>query len=231
MIQQLPDKHQLRISTAAFDTNQLDVLCDLLEISDFPFPDDFSIKENQVNHKRLRQIINERSQLEVAINKEDFEEIDEFINRNENLKFVYNIDNSSVLTQAVILKKFSVFYYLKSLGFQGENCKDVLNLLDEEDKAQAIKQATEQRKTNIEKSLLDFHKSVLHLSARSLIHNRKISKQNEAENRSKIRNWLKDIQKIAPEMLDVAASCEYLKIIFDFESHSVSFYLYAKLRN
>jgi len=225
LIQQLPVEHQIKISTTAYDDNQLDVLGDLLEFSDFPFPEDFSTKESQVNHERLCEIIAERIQLEGAILGEDFEEIDKFI-ENQNLKFVYNIDNDSLLTQAVILEKFGVFYYLKSLGFQGENCENVLKNLNDDDKKKAIEQATKQKRTNIKMSLKDCHKSVWHLSARSSIHNRKISKEMEAEYREKIRNWLKDIQKIAPEMLDVAASCEDLKIIFDFESLSVSI-LYA----
>jgi len=224
LIQQLPFQHQIRISTAAFETNQLDVLCDLLEISDFPFPKDFSMIEKQVNNKRLHQILNKKMKLKTAIKEEDFDKIDEFIKNNQNLKFIYNTDNNSALTEAVRVKKFSVFYYLKSLGFQGESCENVLEELDDEDKRQAVKQAAEQRRTNISKSLQDVHKSVLHLSARSLIHNRKIRKEQEIEYRRKIRSWLKDIQKIAPEMLDVAASCEDLKIIYDFESQYVSLY-------
>jgi len=221
LIQELPVQHQIRISTAAFDTNQLDVLCDLLEISDFPFPENFTITKSEVIEK-LSKLTLERLEFKAAIEKEGFHKIDEFISSNQNLKFIYNIDNNSALTEAVKARKFGVFYYLKSLGFQGENCQDILDNLNEEERKQAVKLATEQRKINVKISLQNYHKAVLQLSARSLIHNRKISKDQEAECRGRIKNWLKDIQKIAPEMLDVAASCEHLKIIFDFESNSVS---------
>ena len=221
LIQQLPVEHQIRISTAAYDTDQLNVLCELLEISDFPFPGNFSFSKSKINENLLK-ITEERMEFKSAIEREDFGKIDNFINNNQNLKFVFNIDNNSALTQTIIMQKFGVFYYLKSLGFQGERCQDVLDKLDQEDKKQAVTQATEQRNANIDKCLRDFHKSVLHLSARSLIHNRKISKELETEYRKKIRSWLKDIQKIAPEMVDVVASCEGLKIIYDFESTSVS---------
>lgn len=55
LIQQLLFEHQVRISTAAFDPNQLDVLCDLLEIADFPFPKDFNADDIQ-NHEKLQKI-------------------------------------------------------------------------------------------------------------------------------------------------------------------------------
>jgi len=224
LIQQLPFDHQVRISTSAFETNQLDVLCDLLDISDFPFPEYFTITKSRIDDK-LSKITEERMELKPAIEREDYEKIDSFIERNLNNNKIYNINNNSALTEAVKARKFGVFYYLKSLGFQGESCQDVINDLGDEEKKQAINQATRQKKSKTEKILQSFHKSVLHLSARSLIHNRKISKEQEIEYRSKIRSWFKDIQKIAPEMLEVAASCEHLKVIFDFESNSVSFCL------
>jgi len=231
LIQQLPFDHQIKISTAAFETNQLDVLCDLLEIADFPFPKDFEFDDEQ-EHDRLRKITLQRMAFTIAIKRENFDKINQFIDDNLNLKNAFSIDNETALTQAIDLKKFGVFYYLKSLGFQGKDCQDILNGLDKDEKMKATQQAVKQRRTNVKLALVNVHNSVLLLSTRSLIHNRKISKEQEAEYRKKIMNWFQDIHKIAPEMLDVAASCEYLKIIFDFESDTVSFVIFiSKLVN
>jgi len=227
LIQQLPVEHQIRISTAAYDTSQHDVLCDLLDIADFPFPENFTFSKSK-NDEKLLKITEDRMEFKAAIEREDYEKIDGFVERNLNNKYIYSINNNSALTEAVDARQYGVFYYLKSLGFQGETCQDILDELNQEERKQAVNKATEQIGTNIDKSLRDFHKSVLHLSARSLIHNRKISKEKQVEYRRKIRSWLKDIQKIAPEMLDVAASCEDLKIIYDFESDSVSLFLRIK---
>jgi len=222
LIQELAFDHQIRISTAAFETNQLDVFCDLLEIADFPFPEDYEFEDEQ-EHDRLRKITAQRMAFTNAIKRENFKKIDQFIDNNLSLKYGYSIDNETAMEQAINLRKFGVFYYLKSLGFQGEDCEEIFNGLDKNEKMKATQHAVKQRKRNVKLALVNVHNSVLLLATRSLIHNRKISKEQEAEYRQKIINWLQDIHKVAPEMLDVAASCEYLKIIFDFESDTVSY--------
>jgi len=221
LIQQLPFNHQVKISTAAFETDQLDALCDLLKIADYPFPKDYEFDDEQ-KHERLRKITVQRMTFTNAIKREIIEKIDKFIDDNLNLKYAYSIDNETALAQAINSRKFGVFYYLKSLGFQSEDCEEILNGLNKDEKKKATQQAVQQRKTNVNSALVNVHKSVLILTTRSLIHNRKISKELEAEFRQKIMNWFQDIHKIAPETLDVAASCEHLKIIFDFESDMVS---------
>jgi len=222
LIQQLPLEHQVKISTAAFETDQLDVLCDLLEIADFPFPEDYEFDDDQ-QHERLREIVLHRMAFTNAIKRENFEKIDKLIDSNLSMKYAYNIDNETALTQAINLKKFGVFYYLKSIGYQGEDCEDILSTLDKDEKKKATKQAVEQRKKNVKLALVNVHKSVLLLATKCLIHNRKVTKEREADYRQKIMKWLQDIYNIAPEMLDVAATCEKLKIVFDFESDSVGF--------
>lgn len=119
LIQKLPFDHQVQVSTAAFNSNQFNVLCDLLDIADFPFPKDFNV--DSVNHDDLRLIIKDRVDFYNAMQVEDFEGIDKFIESHQSLKFVYNPSNNLVLTEAVNSKKFKVFYYLKSLGFEGKN--------------------------------------------------------------------------------------------------------------
>ncbi|KAL7011663.1 hypothetical protein ACKWTF_014379 [Chironomus riparius] len=54
LIQQLPFKHRIRISTVALESSQHDVLCGLLEISDFPFPENFQVES--IEHVKLIKI-------------------------------------------------------------------------------------------------------------------------------------------------------------------------------
>jgi len=221
LIQPLPLEHQIKISTSAFETNQLDVLCDLLDIVDYPFPDNF--KPELIEHERLRKITTERNDFKAAIETENFEKIDEFIKNNSNLKFIHMSSNKSALTEAINVKKFGVFYYLKSLNFKGEKCDDILEKLSKEEKEQAVKLATDRRKENVTKSEDVAQKSVMMLSMRSSVHNSRTEKIQQSKYRDKIMKWFTDIYKVAPELIDVAASCNNLKIIFDFESDSVSF--------
>ena len=221
LIQQLQFKHQIRISSTAFESNQIDVMCDMLELSDFPFPQIIEI--TSVKHERLRKIGESRIKLHVAIATENFEEISNFIDNNLSLRVVYDPTNKSALKQAADSKKFNVYYHLKSIGFQATEFDDLEEILDPEDLKDATKFKIQQRRKNINEALRDGHNSVMILSTKSFIHNRKISNEQEVEYRMKIRKWYEDINKIefGCELLNVAASCENLKIIFDFESNSV----------
>ena len=221
LIQQLPLDHQVKISTAAFKTNQLDGLCDLLDIADYPFPDNF--EPETIEHARLHKITAERNDFKAAIEAKDFDKIDEFIKNNSNLKFIHMSSNNSALTEAINLRKFGVFYYLKSLNFKGEKCDDILLKLSKEEKEEAVKLATDRRKENVTKSEDVAPKSVMLLSMRSSVHNSRTEKIQASKYREKIMSLFIDIHKVAPELIDVAASCNNLKIIFDFESDSVSF--------
>ncbi|KAL7042791.1 hypothetical protein ACKWTF_001281 [Chironomus riparius] len=212
LIKQLPFQHQVRISEAALETNQMDILCDLLEISDFPFP---------TVHSRFCEIISTRIKLKNAIEEENFSIIDEIVNNNLNLKFNYCPDNKSALTLAKELKKSKVFFHLKSKGFEGETCEDIYIDLCKTDVTKTLKQAAEQRTINVKESIPNTHSSIMILSAKSKIHNSRIENHQEVEYRQKIIKWFEDIYKISPELLDVAASCEFLKIIFDFETVTV----------
>lgn len=216
LIQQLPFKHQVKISTTAFDSNQIDILCDLLEFSDFPFPQDF--KEDSDN-QRLQSLITDRIDLKDAIKCENFLVIINFINHYPNLKIIYNHSNKSALSEAIDAKKFKVYFYLKSLGFYATEFNSHEDVLNGEDLKIANKHVNEQKKAKVNEILSDMNNSVALLSARSFINNRKINKHQEAECRVKIKKWFEDINKIkfGSEMLDIAASCESLRIIFDFE--------------
>ncbi|XP_070491153.1 uncharacterized protein [Chironomus tepperi] len=218
LIQQLPFKHQEKISTSAFQLNQLDILCDLLEYSDFPFPESF--KSDSSDNQRLQRIITDRIGLMDAIKSENFLVIINYINNNPNLKIIYNHTNKSALSEAIDAKKIKVYFYLKSLGFYATEFNTHEDVLSDEDLKIANKHVNEQKKAKINEMLGDVNNSVAVLSARSFINNRKINKQQEGEYREKMMKWFEDINKIkfGIEMLDIAASCESLRIIFDFES-------------
>ncbi|XP_070504727.1 uncharacterized protein [Chironomus tepperi] len=220
LIQQLPFKHQVKISTISLDTEQLDVLCDLLEISDFPFPSNFNT--NQIEYERLNQIVQDRIKFESAIEIEDFKEIDTFIDSNLSLKIVYNPANKSALKQAICSKGYKVYYYLKSLGFQAVDI-DIEKELNSKELEKAKKCKLKQLSKNIKNALDDDQVSINLLCNRSFIHDKRISKDKEAEYRSKIRKWYEDINNITfgSDLLNVAASCNDLKLIFDFKDKSV----------
>lgn len=221
LIQQLPLEHQKKISMTAFETNQLDVLCDLLEIADFPFPNNFDA--NLINHARFRKIISIREEFKEAIDKENYSKIDEFIDNHLSLKVVFNPDNTSSMNQAFDSKKFKAYFYLKSFGFQATSFIDLEESLTDEELEKAKDQAIKQRNRNVKEALRDVNKAVMLLSTRSFIHNRRTSKEKEIGYRVKIKKWLADIYntKFGPDLLKTAASCENLRITFDFESSMV----------
>lgn len=218
LIQQLPFNHQVKISSVAFETGQLDVLCSLLTIADYPFPENFNIEA--LTYDKLNKIIVERTALETAIKNDNIHDIVKFIDKNSNLKIVYNINNKSALKYAVDASKLKLYIFLKFRGFGSTNPNEDFEKVDRD----ASVYAAQQRKQNVTTGLKDEKRSVNSLCNRSLIHNKRISKEQEKEYRLKIRNWYECIHKIpnGPEFLQVAASCERLKIIFDFENDTVS---------
>jgi len=222
LIQELPFKHQVGVSTTAFNSNQLDVLCNLLKTSDFPFPYKFNINDPIVN-TRLLNIANSRLHFGLNIKAENFKEISKFIDRNSNLKHIYNLSNESAMKHAINFKKYNVYFHLQALGLKASEFHDLEKVLTADELKTANKFAFEQRRQHVEQSLFDENNSVNLLCTRSFIHNRKITKEKEKEYRQKIRQWYKDILKIrfGPEFLNAVSLCEQIKIIFDFDSDNV----------
>jgi len=226
LIQQLPFKHQIRISTAAFKSDQIDVLCDLLEISDFPFPENFQTEA--IKYERLNKIATERTQFSSWIKEEHFDNIDEFIDNKSNLRIAYNPVNKSALKQSVELKMFEIYFHLRSHGYRASEFDCLEEILNGNELKQANQFKIQQRKKNVNEALRDPQNSVHLMLTRSSIHNKRICKQQEAEYREKIRKWFEDIRniKFGTEFLNVVASCDKLRIIFDFESDTVSFLIH-----
>ena len=232
LIQQLPLDHQAKISSAAFETNQVDVLCDLLEITDFPFPEDYEIIISNSTFDKLQGVISTRMRFKSAIKQENFEEIDKFIDNNPNLRMAFVSESKTSMDHALQLKKFKVYFYLKSAGFQTTDSVDIGDILSEEEIEEAQSQAQQQKRMNVKEAVFDPNSPVMLLSTKSGIHNKRTGKDKAAEYRKIIRKWFEDISKIdfCSSMLEVAASCENLKIIFDFESETVKLFVFLLLK-
>lgn len=196
-ISRLPFDHQLKISTSAYVLNLMDILCDLLEIADFPFPENFKIdcKDN-----KILQIVYWRSELENAIQNENLEEISRFAEKYPRIKIAYNISNKSARYQAFEFNKIKSASELRRFNF-------VLS------RNESIPQ---------QNKFYDFKdiKSVSLLKARALIHN--TLNKNLVWLSKRIGTWYHDIYRTSSAIIDAAAKIDDLKVIFDFESESVS---------
>ena len=219
LIQQLSFDGQVKISTNLYNADEFDLLCDLIEFSDYPFPNEFD-KESCIND-RLKNISTERVKFHDAILTGNLNEIDNFIENNENLKYVYDCNNMSAMKKALSSKQFKVYFHLKSGGFQAIHFSEEI---DNNDMKKAEAEAIKQRLRNVKNSLKNIEIPVLMLIARSKIHNIKYNKKNEKEYRQKIKEWFKAIFKVkwGDWILKTACQCEELEIFFDFQSDSVS---------
>lgn len=236
-IQQLPFDHQIKVSTCAFSNANFDILCKLLDSSDFPFPEDFN---DSHGHEKLFDLTNKRRDFESAILSENVEQMTNYIESNYELKIVYNSSNISSLKQAFDAKKYKSFYHLKSNYFiatEFNSHEDIINEIDEKEFKIAKKHWIQQLKKNISCATIDDEHSINTLCNKSIIHNRNISREEERSYRKKIRIWFQDIHKIklgkknlplGAKMLEIAASCKKLKIIFDFKSETVRLIMILK---
>lgn len=220
-IQQLSLNHQIEISTYLFINNKLDILCDLLEQAEFPFP----VNLSSALRPKLLNIIHQREMFHNQIQAENLSEIEKFAEQNPNIKYAFDAKNKTALFKALELKKYKAFCLLKSLRFcdhQIDYHDDMIS--DPEDKILAERIASIQRIKNVNESSCNRLNSVLILQTRSLIYSRISNSKKEIEHRAKIRKWLEDIYKtkFGSALIDAAAQCEELKIIFDFNSNYVS---------
>lgn len=223
LIQQLPLDHQIEISTVAFATNQIEVLCDLLELVDFPFPKELNLES--VSSKKLHKIIESRAKLHEILLTEDLKEIEKFASQNPKVKFAYNLNNKSALCSALDSKKFQSFFLLQSLRYEDKEIEHYSNKLnDEDDKKKATKFAAVQRRQNANISTQCAENVVQLLLAKSFIYNRNITNEPNDKVSEIIKKWFNEINKTSfgPMLLNAAMQCENLKIIFDFECDSVS---------
>ncbi|XP_070489879.1 uncharacterized protein [Chironomus tepperi] len=218
-IQQLPYDHQLMISTTAFNTNQLDVLCNLLDC-DYPFPD--NINTADVTDINLTAKINSRTNFHTAIIADNIYIVKRFIKRNPNLKIGFNTDNDSAIHQTICCKNDKIRCILQSHGYNPGKIDEINEeFFNQQDGNESITAGRIQRNNNVNSALQNDLVNILRLESRSFIHNNKnISKSTKHEYYNKIRSWYNDIYKtkFGCKLIDVAAQCNNLKIIYDFES-------------
>jgi hypothetical protein len=218
LLQELPFKHQVRISTTAFESKQLDILCYLLDILDFPFPDNFKMPDPDDN-ERLFEIARDRVDFESDIKEERFEKLTNFIIENNYPKHIYNLSNESAIRQAIKIKNYALCFHLQSHGLR--------ELLTSDEQKKLRQFALRERNQNVEQSLYDEKNSVNLLCTRSSLHNRRITKEQKEIYRKKIKQWYTAIYnaRFGPEFLNAVSTCDEIKIIFDFNSENVRIFL------
>lgn len=226
LINNLPLDEKIKISSFAFKMEKFDVLCDLLEIAEFPFPENIDRRECE-RHEKLYKLVKRAEKFSELIVQEKVKEMSEILNMNANLKHFYNLNNQTALNQALEFKKFKIFFYLKSHGFQGIDTDEIWKSLTHEE-TYIAKAALKRTQEKIINALIDPNYDDINsdpvglLYSRSLIHNTKINRDTEEIWRRKIMQWYQDINKVAPYLINAVALCDELKIIFDFESSTVS---------
>ncbi|KAL7013572.1 hypothetical protein ACKWTF_015473 [Chironomus riparius] len=215
-IRHLPIDHQIEVSNYLLAEKLLKTLCDLLDSTDFPFPN--TLNHESVTDERFRTIIDTRLELFENILLENLEEIEKFANNNPNIRFAYNLYNKSAVSFALDASKFKAFCRLISLRFQGEIDKNLIKA----EQFEIEKQKLSQLRKNVQDSMSNNEEVILLLLSRSFIFNR--SSINNSENKyfEKIKEWYKDIQKaeFGEVLLKACSQCKDIKIIYDFECHS-----------
>lgn len=222
IIKLLPFDQKVKISTIAFNTQQFKILCILIDKTDFPFPR--NIRADEIENENLREIVEKRKNLKAAIKANDTDKILKFIENNSSIKIGYNIKNQSAMKVALYKSKFKAFYFLKSHGFtqpKFDNSSERIHYQKQLQNAEKFK--LKQRENNVNDCIYNNSKTVNVLFNKSVIFNIKGCKGDEVIYWTKIREWLENIYKIAEckLMLDIAASCNELKLIFDFENFTV----------
>lgn len=218
LMQQLPFDHQLSISTSLYKATNYDILCDLLELCDFPFPN--NINADTLENLRLKTIIEDRKQFHEAVSEGNFPKIQNSIDKFNGLKIIYNVNNQSALYQSLCqIVNFHNFSTLKS----------TYNLqVAENEKIDSIKKSESQKRilvdANVQSSVPSDEKIVALLVAKSSIHVTRMNKHKYSEYHKKVKGWFQQICaiNIGESVLKVVSSCEKLKIVFDFESKNVS---------
>ncbi|KAL7013624.1 hypothetical protein ACKWTF_015493 [Chironomus riparius] len=222
LIQQHPLDHQIEISTAAFNISQLEVLCDLIELADYPFPKE--LKQVTIKNERLLKIIDDRAKFHENLQAENLKEIEKFASKNPKIKFVYNFENKSALCNALDAKKFQAFFLLQALRFEDKEIEHYTDKIDDDDdKKKASKFAAVQRGQNVNSSTSCEDYVIQLLLIKSFIYNRSSTDEPKEKFIEIIKKWFGDINrtKFGPMMLNASSQCDDLKIIFDFECNSV----------
>lgn len=204
-------EQQLEVTSYALENHKLDLLCDLLEFCDYPFPPGV---ENY-SHERLSKIVKERKKFHKSVNDSNLIDIYEFIFKSK-LKIVYNTKNESALRTALRSKNFLIFYELKSIFFHDNDIQKILDNLEDHEKEEI--ECLAQNQMKLDSNPLRTPEILFKISR---IYNVKKHGNHITELNEKIKKWFLDIYETS-KFLDVCVQSDNLDVLFDFDSDSVS---------
>lgn len=217
IIQRLPFSHQIDLSTVAYEIHNVELLCDLVEFCDFPFPKDFDA--TSVVHKRLKIIINDRQEFHEAVKNEKFDIIDSLISKFSGNKLIYSTKNMSALYKAITIRNLNTYYHLK-VTYGLEISQDEEKYIKAEFHPNKMIPAN----ANAQISVPSDNNVTASLIAKTSIYLTKQNRNNYKIFYNKIKNWYQQIynMKFGSALLNVVSSCEKLRIVFDFNNEYVS---------
>lgn len=219
-VRNLTFEEQYKISTLALAIEQFCLLNDLLNLVDFPFPDNFLI--HSISNECLKTTYTHRVRFHEAIQSNNKSAIHDFKNSYPRIKIGYNLSNECALNLVKNKKEnYETFLLLKSYGFKSN--KGRININEKYIYAGLKIQATNQ---NVEKSLANSNKFLHSLKQKTKIHNVNIDKETKEKYESMYTKLYEEIinAKHGWWLLSVASSCNDLIIVLDFESISVSIF-------
>lgn len=204
------------VSDISLDFEHFDVLVLLIE-ADSPFPTKFDPNEIDAAseaHAKISQMIQKTKSFHESIEQGNVNGVEEYLARNPKVRHSFDIDNKSALTVALESKEFELYSLLLSKGFSpglDPDFEEVLNKF--EDKV----------------TIRDTHKKYFKKGFNAP-HLRRLQPKCRVGFGSKNReNCSRRIQEILEELnipeivpiLQIVSSSEHLKIVFDFDCHSV----------
>lgn len=193
----------------AWQNEDFDVVLQLIQ-ADGPFPQSCS-KTQLLAKTQLKDITRERLDLHKLIKSNNIDAVERFVNENPFIKRAYHIDNNSALTTALKTKSFEIYAFLRSNGFavDDDHNREMENLGRKEKKILEIQ---------IKKYFKTANIHILDLLSKS-----QLAPSNSRENFkiiSELYETLDDIPECQP-LLKIAASCDNLKIFFDFNREDI----------
>ncbi|KAL7015442.1 hypothetical protein ACKWTF_016459 [Chironomus riparius] len=203
------------VSTHVYKENKFEILYKLISNFDFPFPKNLDV--SKIHYDPLLKLISQRNEIHNFISNGQKNIVD-ILKEHSNLKFMFNSENQTATYTAIEYKNYDCLAILKSHHYEADPSEDTHEFTaDEERIYENVK--SKQTITNVEKAVKDRMKSSQILSASSLIHEPN-DRSKEVEYRKQINDWFNKIGGSEPcsYLLDCAAQCTNLKIIFDFKS-------------
>lgn len=214
----LPFDHQVSISTKIFNNKNYNLLCELLNKCDFPFPDDFN--PESINDENLQIIVSQRNNFHNLVKSGNHEQIKKLYNEKFSpKKIIFNAQNESALYQTVTTENIFIYHFLKAnFGLRISETESIDRLLKFEFKKFIATDA------NILSSIPYKNAEVMTIMERTLIDIKNLNNDNHEKYFEKIQKLYEEIQitEIGSLLIKVTGSCKNLRIAFSFENYNVS---------